>query len=143
MTLPTESLSETTRQAIDVLTRETGVARTLQFLAQYRTGTGDYTADRDAFLPEVPLDDLLEEAKRLDTEAASLQATIPESHQDLALLGLAANKLHLGQLLQDMKRFGEAEAALREALAIYERLVGPNHPDAVSAREHLSALRPE
>lgn len=66
MTLPTEPLSETTRAAVAVLTRELGVARTLRFLAQFRAGGGDYTAERAALLTDGPLDELLDEAERLD-----------------------------------------------------------------------------
>ena len=66
MTVPTEPLSQTTREALDVLTRELGVARTLRFLAQYRTGHGDYTAERAGFLADTPLDKLLADAERLD-----------------------------------------------------------------------------
>lgn len=68
MTVSTQSLSQITEEAVRVLVRELGVARTLRFLGQYRTGTGDYTAERSSFLGDVPLDDLIEEAQRLDQE---------------------------------------------------------------------------
>ena len=41
MTVPTQPLSEITQEAVSVLVRELGVARTLRFLGQYRKGTGD------------------------------------------------------------------------------------------------------
>ncbi|MEM9998535.1 MAG: hypothetical protein AAF809_12605 [Bacteroidota bacterium] len=69
MTLPTQPLSEITREAVAVLVRELGVARTLRFLGQYRTGQGDYTAERGDFLVHPPLDELFEEARRLDERA--------------------------------------------------------------------------
>ena len=68
MTLPTQPLSEITQEAVSVLVRELGVARTLRFLGQYRTGTGDYTADRHTWLPDVPLEKLIEQAQRIDRE---------------------------------------------------------------------------
>ena len=68
MTVPAQPLSEITREAVAVLTRELGVARTLRFLGQYRTGTGNYTADRHEFLADPSLEELLAEARRLDQE---------------------------------------------------------------------------
>ena len=68
MTVPTQPLSEITREAIAVLVRELGVARTLRFLGQYRTGQGDYTAERHSFLSDPPLEELFKEAQRLDRD---------------------------------------------------------------------------
>ena len=68
MTTPTQPLSEITEEAVRVLVRELGVARTLRFLGQYRTGTGDYTAERHRFLADAPLDTLVEEARQVDQE---------------------------------------------------------------------------
>lgn len=66
MTVPTQPLSEITREAVTVLVRELGVARTLRFLGQYRTGHGDYTAERHNFLTDLPLEELFDQARRLD-----------------------------------------------------------------------------
>jgi len=68
MTVPTQPLSELTREAVAVLVRELGVARTLQFLGQYRTGEGDYTAERWGFLTDPPLAEMLDRARHLDEE---------------------------------------------------------------------------
>ena len=68
MTVPTQPLSEITREAVGVLVRELGVARTLRFLGQYRKGTGDYTADRHEWLPDLTLDEWVERAQRIDRE---------------------------------------------------------------------------
>ena len=68
MNVPTQPLSEITREAVAVLVRELGVARTLRFLGQYRTGQGDYTAERHRFLADPSLEELLEQARRLDRE---------------------------------------------------------------------------
>jgi hypothetical protein len=61
-------LSEITREAVAVLVRELGVARTLRFLGQYRTGQGDYTAERERFLSDASLEELIEQARQLDQE---------------------------------------------------------------------------
>lgn len=68
MTVQSQPLSEITREAVSVLIRELGVARTLRFLGQYRTGQGDYTAEREHFLSDIPLAELIEQAQRLDQE---------------------------------------------------------------------------
>ena len=68
MNVPTQPLSEVTREAVTVLVRELGVARTLRFLGQYRTGQGNYTEERHHFLEDGPLDELIEQAQRLDQE---------------------------------------------------------------------------
>lgn len=68
MTVRTQPLSEVTREAVSVLVRELGVARTLRFLGQYRTGQGDYTAEREQFLNDASLKELIEEAQRLDEQ---------------------------------------------------------------------------
>lgn len=67
MTVPTQSLSEITREAIAILVRERGVARTIRFLGKYRIGQSDYT-ERHSFLTDPPLEALFEQAHRLDRE---------------------------------------------------------------------------
>jgi len=71
MNVPTQPLSEITRQAVAVLVREIGVARTLRFLEQYRIGQGDYTAERHSFLTDPPLEELFDQARRLDQEQST------------------------------------------------------------------------
>ena len=68
MTVSTQPLSEITREAVTILVRELGVARTLRFLGQFRTGHGDYTAERHEFLVDPPLHELIEEARHLDRD---------------------------------------------------------------------------
>lgn len=121
MTVSNEPLSETTRRAMTVLTKELGVARTLRFLGQYRTGVGDYTADRGTFLGDASLDELLGEAARLDAEAAVSQ------HET----GLA--ELQRGNI-------DAAEAAFRQALYTAEAAHGPDHPDVAATLTSLGAL---
>ncbi len=71
MTASTQPLSEITQEAITVLVREMGVARTLRFLGQYQNGRGNYTDDRASFLADTSLDDLLEQARALDARQGS------------------------------------------------------------------------
>ena len=66
MTVPTQPLSEITQEAVAVLVRELGVARTLRFLGQYRNGAGDYTADRHEWLPDLTLEEWVRRAQRVD-----------------------------------------------------------------------------
>lgn len=65
-----EPISELTREAVAILVRELGVARTLRFLGQFRNGQGDYTAERHGFLVDPPLQELVEQARHLDQEQA-------------------------------------------------------------------------
>lgn len=64
-TLP---LNELSRQAVAILVREIGVVATLRFLSQYSNGAGDYTNERRTLLPDLPMDDLIAEARRIDED---------------------------------------------------------------------------
>ena len=66
MTVSTEPLHRLTSEAVAVLVRELGLARTLRFLDPFGGGEGDYRAERDAYLAGVPLADLAAEARALD-----------------------------------------------------------------------------
>ena len=59
-------LSELSRHAVAALMREIGVIGTLRFLGQYTRGAGDYTEERRAFLKDMSLDELVEEARQID-----------------------------------------------------------------------------
>lgn len=75
MTVSTEPLSEINHEAIRVLVRELGIVRALRFLGQYRTGVGDYTAERHQWLDSLPpLDVLVEQAQQIDRERAARTA---------------------------------------------------------------------
>jgi hypothetical protein len=52
-------LSEVTRQAFALLTRELGPTDTIRFVSQFTTGSGDYTAERDALFGQDKLDDII------------------------------------------------------------------------------------
>lgn len=64
MSIATKTLLENTEEAIAILSRELGVANTLRFLRQFRSGSGNYTEDRD----EIPLEEILAEARRLQSK---------------------------------------------------------------------------
>jgi hypothetical protein len=61
MTMTTRSLPDLTEECLDMLCREFGVANTLRFLRQFRTGTGNYTEERE----EISFEEILAEARRL------------------------------------------------------------------------------
>jgi len=52
-------LAEITDRAIHLLKREMGVADTIRFLNQFRTGTGDYTEEREARFSDLTLDGIV------------------------------------------------------------------------------------
>ena len=57
------TLAEINDEAIRVLCDKLGIANTLQFLGQYRKGSGDYTRDRDNLFPQKTVDELYAEIK--------------------------------------------------------------------------------
>jgi hypothetical protein len=56
-------IAEIDRQAREILTRDLGVVDTLRFLGQFRSGTGNYTAERREWLDDVSLQDIISEIK--------------------------------------------------------------------------------
>lgn len=63
-----KSLNEITREAIELLSREMGVANTLRFLNQFTTGYGNYTEEREKLFADVALDDILTAVKQSRSE---------------------------------------------------------------------------
>jgi hypothetical protein len=57
-------LSEITRHAIDLLSKEMGIVDTVRFLNQFTTGYGDYTDERDALFKDMALDEILAAMKK-------------------------------------------------------------------------------
>jgi len=57
-------LVETTHKAIAVLSKELGIVETVRFLAQFGTGLGDYTRERDTILRGLTMDEILSEIER-------------------------------------------------------------------------------
>jgi len=56
-------IAEVDRQAREILTRDLGIVDTLRFLGQFRTSSGDYTAERGRWLDDLPLDQIVSEIK--------------------------------------------------------------------------------
>jgi hypothetical protein len=48
-----------TWQAIEVLSREIGIADTIRFLNQFTTGYGNYTEERSDLFADMSLDDIV------------------------------------------------------------------------------------
>jgi hypothetical protein len=64
MSSQTKSLHEITQQAIQVLSKEIGIASTVRFLNQFSTGYGDYTEERHQWLDNVTMDEILADIKK-------------------------------------------------------------------------------
>lgn len=62
------TLAEINDEAIRILCENLGVAKTLQFLGQYRKGSGDYTRDRDKLFPQKTVDELYADIKAWQDE---------------------------------------------------------------------------
>jgi len=71
MNIAIHSLSEINQQATEVLVREMGVVDTLRFLSQFSSGTGDYTKERDQWLGQLSLDEIISEIKARRNKLAS------------------------------------------------------------------------
>jgi hypothetical protein len=65
MNVQTRPLSEITRHAIDLLSKEVGIVDTVRFLNQFTTGYGDYTEEREALFKDLTLDEILASIKKL------------------------------------------------------------------------------
>jgi hypothetical protein len=61
MTTSSAPLAEITSTAIGLLCREIGVANTARFLNQFTTGVGNYAQERDQFLGNSTVDELVGE----------------------------------------------------------------------------------
>ena len=53
------SLSELNQHVTDTLIREVGVTDTIRFLNQFRTGHGDYTAEREGLFQDMAVKDII------------------------------------------------------------------------------------
>jgi len=59
MNIQVKPLSEITRHAIDLLSKEMGIVDTVRFLNQFTTGYGNYTEERNALFKDLTLDEIL------------------------------------------------------------------------------------
>jgi hypothetical protein len=65
MNVQARPLSEITRHAIDLLSKEMGIVDTVRFLNQFTTGYGDYTEQREDLFKDLTLDEILVSIKKL------------------------------------------------------------------------------
>jgi hypothetical protein len=65
MNVQARPLSEITRHAIDLLSKEMGIVDTVRFLNQFTTGYGDYTEEREDLFKDLTLDEILAGIKKL------------------------------------------------------------------------------
>jgi hypothetical protein len=64
MNVQARPLSEITRHAIDLLSKEMGIVDTVRFLNQFTTGYGDYTEEREDLFKDLTLDEILASIKK-------------------------------------------------------------------------------
>jgi hypothetical protein len=64
MNTMTEEMSEVTAEAIELLFREMGVAKTLRFLSEVSNGHGDYTKERQETQDNRTVADIVAEIKK-------------------------------------------------------------------------------
>jgi hypothetical protein len=57
--------AELRRRGLEILVRELGYANAMRFLLQYETGHGDYTRERDEFIPRWTVEEMISEADKL------------------------------------------------------------------------------
>ena len=63
MTVDVKPLNKINERAIDLLTRELGVADTLRFMMQFSLGEGNYTEERAALFGALTLEEIVEEIR--------------------------------------------------------------------------------
>jgi hypothetical protein len=68
MNVQSKPLSEITRHAIELLSKEMGIVDTVRFLNQFTTGYGDYTKEREALFKDLTLDEILAAMKNRSSE---------------------------------------------------------------------------
>ncbi len=71
MIVEPKPLSEVTRRALEILSRELGSADTIRFLNQFTNGYGDYTKDRDALFDGETLDQILADIEKTGSKDQS------------------------------------------------------------------------
>ena len=69
MTVQEKALSEITKEALEVLSKEIGIANTIRFINQFTMGYGDYTQEREQIFEDMTLDDILNEIKKMRNQS--------------------------------------------------------------------------
>ena len=70
MTIPLKALAEINQEAVQILSREIGLANTIRFINQFTTGMGNYTEERRELFAGMELDDILSAIKQRRLENA-------------------------------------------------------------------------
>ncbi len=65
MTVQEKALSEITKDALEVLSKEIGIANTIRFINQFAIGYGNYTQDRERIFEDMTLEEILSEIKKM------------------------------------------------------------------------------
>ena len=65
MIIETQPLSQITRQAIELLSKEIRIANIIRFLSQFSTGYRKYTEERDAMFKDLTLGEILNRMKNV------------------------------------------------------------------------------
>lgn len=63
MNLETRTISQISYRATRILFEKMGVVDTIRFLNQFSIGQGDYTKDREKWLRDISLDDVIAQMK--------------------------------------------------------------------------------
>ncbi len=69
MTVQEKALSEITKEALEVLSKEIGIANTIRFINQFTMGYGDYTQEREQIFEDMTLDEILNEIKKVRNQS--------------------------------------------------------------------------
>ena len=68
MITQTQPLSEINIRAFQVLTKEMGLEKTIRFLNQFTTGSGNYTEERKKYFSDLKVSDIVREIKKSKTK---------------------------------------------------------------------------
>lgn len=60
MAVEMKPLREVTQEAIEILSREIGIANTIRFINQFTTGRGNYTEEREHLFEGMSLEDIIQ-----------------------------------------------------------------------------------
>ena len=71
MTVQEKALSEITKEALEVLSDEIGIANTIRFINQFTTGIGNYTEERALLFEDMSLGQILTEIKKMRSHSSS------------------------------------------------------------------------
>lgn len=76
MSIQAKSLNQITQQAIEMLSKEIGVANTVRFINQFSTGYGNYTEERENLFKDLTLDDILRRCRAANTSLEQAEESL-------------------------------------------------------------------